>query len=430
MSTLSRTASRPARLAVAGGNPVRPPDRGWPAWPQPAPEAASALTSVLHSGRWAISSPHAGELYERRFARMFREYVGVAHCVPVDHGSSALVIALESLGLDYGDLVLVPALTWVATASAVLRAGLVPVLTDVSAQTGCVEADGLDLDVGPRAVIVVHWSSVMADVPAIVSTMDSRGGVVIEDAAQAHGAQWLGRHAGTIGRLGCFSMQHGKVLTGGEGGAVVTDDEHLAGVLEELRADSRRYRSDQARPGELDLTETATVMGANFCLDEFSAALLCAQLGTLDEQHEIRNRNYAILGKLLDAVPGVRLLGPRPDQTRLSVYEAPIVFDTLPEGRSNADLARALTAELGVRFYPPREPLDRSQLLRPATKPALAPLARRFNELHRDRRFPNAELLAGHAVLTHHSTFLGDEEDMVDIADAVAKVAAAAGDAW
>lgn len=430
MSTLSHTAEKPARLAVAGGNPVRRPDRGWPAWPQPAPGAASALTSVLHSGRWAISSPHAGELYERRFARMFREYLGVAHCVPVDHGSSALVIALESLGLDHGDIVLVPALTWVATASAVLRAGLVPVLTDVSRETGCVEAAGLDLDVDPRAVLVVHWSAVMADVPAVQSAVDGRGTVVVEDAAQAHGAQWLGRHAGTIGRAGCFSMQHGKVLTGGEGGAVVTDDERLAGVLEELRADSRRYRSDQARPGELDLAETATVMGANFCLDEFSAALLCAQLGTLDEQHEIRNRNYTVLGKLLDAVPGVRLLRPSPEQNRLSVYEAPIVFETLPAGRTNADVARALMAELGVKFYPPREPLDRSRLLRPDTKPALAPLARRFHELHRDRPFPNAEHLAAHAVLTHHSTLLGDEEDMVDIAAAVAKVAAADGNAW
>jgi L-glutamine:2-deoxy-scyllo-inosose/3-amino-2,3-dideoxy-scyllo-inosose aminotransferase len=430
MSTLPHTAHNSGPLAVAGGNPVRRPGRQWPAWPQPAPEAASALASVLRSGRWAISSPHVGELYERRFARLFREYLDVAHCVPVDHGSSALVIALESLGLDYGDIVLVPALTWVATASAVLRAGLVPVLTDVSPETGCVEAGALDLDVGPCAVVVVHWSAVMADVPSIASTVDRRGIALVEDAAQAHGAQWLGRHAGTIARVGCFSMQHGKVLTGGEGGAVVTDDEHLAGVMEELRADSRRYRSDQARPGELELTETATVMGANFSLDEFSAAVLCAQLGTLDAQHEIRNRNYAMLDELLDDVPGVGLLRPAPQQTRLSVYEAPIVFDTLPAGRSNADLARALTAELGVQFYPPREPLGRSRLLRPDTKPALAPLAQRFHELHRGRRYPNAEHLSAHTVLTHHSTFLGDEEDMADIAAAVAKVAAADGDAW
>jgi L-glutamine:2-deoxy-scyllo-inosose/3-amino-2,3-dideoxy-scyllo-inosose aminotransferase len=429
MSTLPHAARSSGRLAIDGGVPVRPADRGWPAWPQPAPGAAAALESVLHSGRWAISSPHRGELYERRFARLFRDYLDVAHCVPVDHGSSALVIALESLGLDYGDTVLVPALTWVATASAVLRAGLVPVLTDVSPETGCLAADALDLDVDPRAVIVVHWSAVMADVPAVTAAVGGRGIVVIEDAAQAHGARWQGRHAGTIGRLGCFSMQHGKVLTCGEGGAVVTDDDHLAGRLEELRADSRRYRSDQARPGELELSETTTVMGANFSLDEFGAALLCAQLTTLDAQHEVRNRNYALLGELLADVPGARLLRPSPEQDRLSVYEAPVVLDALPDGWSNRDVARALTAELGVRFYPPREPLDRSRLLQPSTKPALASLAQRFEHLHRGRRYPHAERLARHAVLTHHSTFLGDEEDMVDIATAVAKVMAASGSA-
>lgn len=264
--------------------------------------------------------------------------------------------------------------------------------------------------------------------PAIMSTAQSHGIAVVEDSAQAHGATWLGRHAGTFGTVGCFSMQNGKVLTGGEGGAVVTDDPRLAGVLEELRADSRRYRSDQARPGELELDETATVMGANFCLNEFSAAVLCAQLAQLDAQHEIRNRNHAILDALLQDVPNVRLLRAAPRQTRLSIYEAPIIFDTLPAGKSNADVAGALTAELGVAFYPPREPLDRSRLLRPSTKPALEPLARRYHELQRGRRYPNAEWLAGHAVLTHHSTFLGDESDMADIATAIIKVTTAS--AW
>ncbi|MFD9498814.1 DegT/DnrJ/EryC1/StrS family aminotransferase [Streptomyces sp. NPDC060035] len=430
MSTIPRTPRLTRRLAVAGGTPVRAGDRPWPDWPQPAPGAAAALTDVLHSGRWAISSPSRGELYERRFARLFQDYLGVRHCVPVDHGSSALVIALEALGLEYGDVVLVPALTWVASASAVLRAGLVPVLADVSPETGCMEADGLDLDIGARAVIVVHWSAVMADIPAISSAVDGRGITVVEDAAQAHGARWQGRSAGTLGRLGCFSMQHGKVLSCGEGGAVVTDDNVLAGVLQELRADSRRYRDDVARPGELDLSETASVMGSNFCLGEFAAALLCEQLGVLDAQHETRNRNYEHLAKLLDDIPGVRMPRPRPEQDRMSVYEVPIVFDRLPPGRSHTEVSQALTAELGVRFYGAREPLDRSRLLRPATKPGLAPLAARFEELQRGRSYPGAEHLARHTVLTHHSTLLGTEEDMADIADAVAKVAEAEGSAW
>jgi L-glutamine:2-deoxy-scyllo-inosose/3-amino-2,3-dideoxy-scyllo-inosose aminotransferase len=178
---------------------------------------------------------------------MFAEYTHTRYCVPVDHGSSGLVVALESLGLEFGDRVLVPALTWVASATAALRAGLVPVLVDVDSDTGCVGPNDLDLGVGARAVVVVHWSCAMADVPAIASVAEPRQMAVIEDCAQAHGAAWMDRPAGSQGCLGCFSMQQGKVLTAGEGGAVVTNDDRLAGVLEELRADSRA--TVRTRPG-------------------------------------------------------------------------------------------------------------------------------------------------------------------------------------
>ncbi|MFF3432133.1 DegT/DnrJ/EryC1/StrS family aminotransferase [Streptomyces sp. NPDC002602] len=410
------------RLAVDGGIPVRPAGRRWPTWPVPARNAGLFLETVLRGERWAITSPAGRELFERRFARMFADYVGTRHCVPVDHGSSALVVALEALGLDHGDRVLVPGLTWVATASAVLRAGLVPVLMDVDPLTGCLAPEHLDFRAQPRAVLPVHWSCAMADIPEISAAAAAHGARVVEDAAQAHGAEWLGRPAGSLALIGCFSMQQSKVLAGGEGGAVVTDDDRLVSVMQELRADSRRYTTSEDAPQGLELEESATMMGANLCLSEFGAALLCAQLEALDAQHEIRNRNYAVLAGLIEGIPGVRLLRQHPEQTRISVYELPIVFDPLPTGMSNSEVAEALTAELGVRFYPPREPLSRSRLLRPWTKPTLGPLAERFVAENRGREFPNAEYLASHSVLTHHSTLLGDERDMADIANAVAKV--------
>lgn len=410
------------QLAVHGGIPVRDPLRPWPNWPTPTAQARRNLDAVLDNGRWAITSPPGRPLFERRFSEMFAAYNGVRHCVPVDHGSSALVISLESLRLDYGDRVLVPALTWVASASAVLRAGLVPVLADVDPETGCIDPAGLDLSVQPRAVVAVHWSCAMADVPALQEVCDPLGITVLEDAAQAHGAEWLGRRAGSLGRLGCFSMQHSKTLTGGEGGAVITDDDTLAPTLEELRADSRRYADPRTAPQGLELEESATIMGANFCMSEFSAAVLCAQLDVLDAQHETRNRNYALLSRLIEGLPGVRLLRQRPEQTRLSIYEAVLVFDPLPRRMTNASLAVALSAELHTRFYPPREPLARSHLLKPWTKPTLAPLSEAFVAANHDRAHPNAEYLAGQAVLTPHSTFLGDEADMRDVADAIAKV--------
>lgn len=411
------------RLAVHGGTPVRPHSRPWPKWPTAAPGAESLLRTALHSGRWAISSPGGSELFERRFAREFARYVGVDHCVPVDHGSSALVVALEALDLDHGDVVLVPALTWTACATAAMRAGLVPLLVDVDPVSGCVSPEFLDTGVDARAVMAVHWACTMADVPRLTAAAEARGMVVVEDAAQAHGAEWAGRPAGSLGKVGCFSFQNGKALTGGEGGAVVTDDDTLAPRLEELRADSRRYRRTPTPPGDLDLEETASIQGANYCMSEFNAALLCAQLAVLDQEHEVRTRNWQELDRLLSGVPGVRLLGPAEAQTKMSMYEATIVFDDLPHGMTNEDVAHALSLELGRRFYVTDTPLHRSPLLRPWTKPALAPLAERFTSLHRGRTYPNTDYLANHSVQTHHSAFLGDERDMADIADAVVKIA-------
>jgi L-glutamine:2-deoxy-scyllo-inosose/3-amino-2,3-dideoxy-scyllo-inosose aminotransferase len=418
------TAAR-ASLAVHGGTPVRDRARPWPRWPAPTPEGERNLVAVLHADRWTLTSA-AGDakLFERQFARLFAAYTRTRHCIPVDHGSSALVVALESLGLDYGDRILVPTLTWVASATAALRAGLVPVLMDVDADTGCVGPGNLDLDVGARAVVAVHWSCAMADVPALASVAEPRGIAIVEDCAQAHGAEWSGRPAGSIGRLGCFSMQQGKVLTCGEGGAVVTNDDGLASALEELRADSRRYRDEDGRPGGSFLVETAGTLGSNFCLGEFQAAVLCAQLEILDRQHEVRNRNYATLGRLVEGIPGVRLLQPPREQTRISIYEVPIIFDVLPNGMTLAEIAAALTAELGVLFYLPDTPLHRTPLLQPWTKSTLAPLTREFLAHSKDREFHYADYFCDHVVVTHHSTLLGEEADMADIAAAIAKIAA------
>lgn len=412
-----------ARLALFGGTPVRPESRRWPAWPAPTQLATRNVLQVLQGDRWALTSPiSTTRLFEREFARRFADYTGARHCVPVDHGSSALVVALESLGLEYGDRILVPTLTWLASATSAFRAGYVPVLVDVDQETGCMGPDTLDLGVGARAVVAVHWSCVMADIPAITAAISPYGISVIEDCAQAHGAEWLGRQAGSLGRLGCFSMQQGKVLTSGEGGAVVTSDDGLVGVLEELRADSRRYRDDVGKAGESELAETSSVMGANFCLSEFQAAVLCAQLDILDKQHEVRAANYALLRQFIDDVPGVRLLHPAPEQTRLSIYELPIIFDSLPEGVTVTEIAAALTAELGRPFYLTDAPVHRCRLFRPRTKPALAPLAREFESLHAGRSFPNADYFFEHTVVTHHSALLGQESDMRDIATALAKV--------
>ena len=416
MTTKSNT-----ELALYGGTPVRNPTQPWPSWPRPPEEADEVLHNVLHSGRWAITSARGhSELWERRFAAKFAKYVGSKYCVPVDHGSSALLVALDALGYDYGDRVAVPALTWTASATAVFRAGLVPVLVDVSRETGCIDAETLGAVDVPQAVIAVHWASCMADVPALLEALAGSGAAVIEDCAQAHGAKWGTRSAGSLGTMGCFSMQNYKILTAGEGGAVVTDREDLVDRLEELRADSRKYDSSiTTDPLKLELVESASMMGSNFCMTEFSAALLYHQLDKLDMEHAIRNANLTLLAEMLAGSPGLRVLTGHTAQTQVSVYKATMIFETDVDNR---EVARALTSELNLTVAPVENPLDRNRLLQPWTRPSLRALTKDFVKINADREFSNSEYLATHAVQFHHSALLGDAGDVADIAEAIGKV--------
>ncbi|WP_179951062.1 aminotransferase class I/II-fold pyridoxal phosphate-dependent enzyme [Xylanimonas oleitrophica] len=400
----------------------------WGAWPIVPPNADRYVIQALHSRRWAISSivtQDAPELFEQRFAREFAAYLEVPTVVPTDHGSSALVMALTALGLPSGSHVVVPALTWVATATAVFRAGYVPVVCDVDSRTGTMTAEALRAALTPRtrAVIVVHWACTMADMDALLAVAAEAGLPVVEDAAQAHGALWRDRAAGALGDLGCFSLQQAKVLSVGEGGAVVSRHASWRTRLEELRADSRSWRpAGEVRVGDMALAETAGIMGSNFGMNDLAAALACAQLELLDAQHDIRNGNYLRLVEECERIPGVSVPVPPEQQTRLSLYEIPIRFADAAPGEA-ARLAGRLRETTGLRSYLPRHPLVGSSLLNVGSVPAIADKAAEFDELHRDRNYPAAEAIAASSVVLHHSAFLATDEEMDTLVSALAALA-------
>ncbi len=275
-----QTGRRVNALAINGGQPVRN-GRAWPAWPRYDEATEQAVVEAIRARRWTVSWPSDGSRSrERQFAEAFARYNGVPYCVSVDHGSSALLVALESLDVGAGDEVVVPAMTWVAPATSVLRAGALPVLADVDPETGCVTADTIRAAMSERtkAIIVVHLGCTVADLDGILALAAETGVKVIEDCAQAHGARWRGQPVGTHGDVGAFSFQAGKVLAAGEGGAVVTSDPDIYRRAQQLRADSRRYPDADAGPGEMELVEQGDVLGANYCMSELAAAVLLDQL--------------------------------------------------------------------------------------------------------------------------------------------------------
>lgn len=411
-------------LALHGGTPVH--ERSWPPWPQYDEATVATVSAALASGRWSMSGGWTGtEPYERTFARRFAAFVGATHAVSTDHGSSSLMVALEALDVGSGDEVVVPVLTWVATATAVLNVNAVPVFVDVDADTGCVSSGAVAAAITERtrAIVVVHLHNRMADMDAIGTVASAHGLPIVEDCAQAHGARWNGAIAGSLGTLGAFSFQQGKVLTCGEGGAVVTDDDALYERLQQLRADGRLYAPDESLPGHPALVESGEVMGNNCCLSELPAALLLDQLDRLEEQLEHRAAAAEYLDSALAGLPGLRPLHRPPQLDRPSVFEYAVRRD--PDayaGRPTGSVCAALAAELGVRVHRTDRPLHENVLYGPETKARYRELAGRARPAP-GARFPYADTLYEELILLPHRVLLADRAALEHVVDAFAKVA-------
>lgn len=277
-----------------------------------------------------------GEEVER-FEAEFAEYCGVRHCVGVASGTAALTLAMLSAGIGPGDEVIVPAHTFIASALGVLHAGATPVLCDVDEGTALIDVESAEAVVGEQtaAVLPVHLYGQVCDMQAVSSFADRHRLAVIEDAAQAHGASYRGRRAGSFGTAAAFSFYPSKNLGAmGDGGAICTNDAELAERARILR------HLGQRRKGE------HVVAGFNERLDGLQAALLRVKLAHLDEWNE-RRREHATIYR--EALRGrVRLLE---EQTH-----APCVYHLFPIRSTNRNglatrLARG-AVQTGVHYTP------------------------------------------------------------------------------
>ncbi|WP_405998521.1 DegT/DnrJ/EryC1/StrS family aminotransferase [Streptomyces sp. NBC_00829] len=287
--------------------------QGWPQWPPPATEEQrERLLAVLDGGAWGATAGTETESFAAAFARS----VGAAYGVCTVNGTVALFLALRALGVGPGDEVVVPAYTFVASATAVVLAGARPVVADVLPGTLHLDPEAARRLTGPRtrAVMPVH----LAGAPADTEALRSLGVPVVEDAAQAHGASRHGRPAGSLGHAGCFSFQSGKAMTAGEGGIVVTDDLETYERLWSLHNVGRRRDGGWYEHPEL---------GWNLRMTEFQAALLHPQLALLDGQLEHRAARAATLGRQLARVEGLEPLGNPAGTTRHTWHLAVLRYD-------------------------------------------------------------------------------------------------------
>jgi dTDP-4-amino-4,6-dideoxygalactose transaminase len=400
-----------AELAVRGGAPVRP--QGYPAWPVHDERDVEAVAAVVRSGRWG-GFPEPGPL-AAEFAERFAAYQGSRHGVVMANGTVTMEVALKALGIGWGDEVIVPALTFSATPYAAMAAGALPVFCDVVPGTLTIDPDQVEAAVTPRtrAIMPVHLGHQMADMDRVVQIARRHSLALVEDCAHAHGQRWRDRGAGSFGELGSFSHQSTKLLTAGEGGSLLTDDERLA-----RRAHSLIDCGRPKDPGEQDHT-----FGANYRLGELHAALLLLALERLPAQQAERAAAGRRFQELAGGIPGVRLLPPDPRITRWSFYRYVLLIE--PEafaGAGNRLVCEALEAE-GVGAWVGYAPMSRYDLFQPALSrlPVAVEHARRLDPAAMS--FPVAEGAAlRRTVYLDENVFRAGERGVEDAAEALAKV--------
>lgn len=413
------------RLAIAGGTPVC--NFKWPKWPRSDEETERLVLDVLRSERWAISGYYTGtKPYEKRFAEAFADFHKVPFCVPTASGSTALSIALEALGVKRGDEVLVPGLTWVACASSVAAIGAVPILVDIEPETLCMSADSARQAITERtrAVMLVHLYCTVGNIDEFGALAKESDIQLIEDCSQAHGASWNGQRVGTFGKVGTFSMQQSKVLTSGEGGAVITKNDKLYDLMQQLRADGRLYLKTLPEPGFMELEEVGDIQGRNRCMSEFQGAILYDRLSHLDEENRLREKNGVFLGELLNNLGIAKLLYKYSQVDARTFYHFCVRLNRDAFANRNSEIvAKALTGELGVLVEPVDQPLNKNRLYNPL-KSAWIEKSSTEGKLFDPSRFilPNAEKAREECLTIPHHVLLSDENAMRKIAEAFQKV--------
>lgn len=342
-----------SKLAILGGEPVR--KEPYPAWPVFDERDIQAVTAVVQSGNWG-GFPYPGP-QTREFLQRFTEMQGGEHAVLMVNGTVTMEVALRAADIGWGDEVIIPALTFQATAAAPMAAGAIPVIVDVDPGNYCIDPKAVEAAITQRtkAIIPVHLGAQMADMDALMDIAERHNLVVIEDCAHAHGARWRGRGAGTIGHFGSFSLQSSKILTTGEGGVLLCRTPELA-----ARAAST---INCGRPYEVEGKKIYT-MGANYRLGELQAALGVVGLQRFPTQAKERNENANYLEEALSEVSGVRLLHRDPRHTTRAIYEYGFAIDPEVFGNTHQAVCIALDAE-GIPADVGYQPMSRYDLFQP-----------------------------------------------------------------
>ena len=403
-----------ATLAINGGTAVR--TAPYPPWPETNDDAyVAAVEAVVRSGEWG-GFPEPG-VHATAFETAFAAYQGAAHGILMVNGTITMEVACKALGIGWGDEVIVPALTFSATAYAPMAAGALPVFVDVTPDTWTIDPEQVEAAITERtrAIIPVHLGHQMADMDRIMDIARRNGLSVIEDCAHAHGQRWQDEGAGCIGDFGSFSHQSSKILTSGEGGSLLTNDETLA----------RRAHSIVDCGRAKDPDEKEFTFGANYRLSELNAAILEVAIERFPAQQEARAVTGKRFEELVAGIPGITVMPADDRITRWSFYNYLLKMDPAAfAGRRNEIVCAAMEAE-GIQAEVQYPPMNHYELFQPSLSrlPVAVEYAAQLDPTRMS--FPVAEA-AGlrESIYFMETTFRDGEQGIRDAADALAKIQA------
>jgi perosamine synthetase len=279
--------------------------------------ALAYVEEAVRSG-WISSEGRFIPEFERRWA----EYCGVSHGVAVSNGTAALELAMAALALPAESEVILPSFTIISCVAAVLRVGCRPVLVDCEPDTWCLDVAQVKSKISSRtrAVMPVHLYGHMAEMTQLMELADQYSLSIIEDAAEAHGAEYRGHRAGSMGTMGCFSFYANKIVTTGEGGMVVTDNSKLAERLRSLR--NLCFRKDQRF--------LHSELGYNFRMGSLQAAIGLAQIEMIEDHLTRKRRIAALYNERLEKIKVLRLPVERPGVKNVYWMYGVVLDDSVP----------------------------------------------------------------------------------------------------
>jgi len=403
-----------SKLAILGGEPVRK-NKSWPNWPYWDENVIDSVVKTTKSRIWCRIQSGSGTVptFEKKFAQL----MGAKFCVATGSGTQALHTCVEALGIGPGDEVITSPYTDPGTIASILSARALPVLADLDRESYQLDPDDVERRIteNTKAIMPVHIMGQPCHIDRIMEIAQKHNLRVIEDAAQAHLAEYKGKKLGTIGDLGCFSFQSSKTIACGEGGAIIGNDEELMDKCYTVHnhGTSRRGRTE--------------VAGPKYRMNEFEAAVLLGQLPGVEERFARRNENAAYLTSRIKDIPGIVPQKLYEGTASGSFYIYAMTYRK--EHFNNADrtkFLKALRAEgvsldgyIGQGLH--KEPWIEHILNSKVYQKMFAP--ERLQRYRQENRCPNCDQVCQEMVMIWATgPLLGSKEDMDDIADAIVKV--------